>query len=76
MVFAARRKSAEELSSFLKDMGWACAHFHAGLDAGIKKDIQQAFIEGDLKVIVATNAFGMGVDKPDVRTLSSGDLIK
>ena len=76
VVFAARRKSAEELSSFLKDMGWACAHFHAGLDAGIKKDIQQAFIEGDLKVIVATNAFGMGVDKPDVRTLSSGDLIK
>ncbi|QRM18998.1 RecQ family ATP-dependent DNA helicase [Dechloromonas sp. TW-R-39-2] len=74
VVFAARRKSAEELSGFLKDMGWACAHFHAGLDAGVKKDVQQAFIEGDLKVIVATNAFGMGVDKPDVRIVIHAEI--
>lgn len=74
VVFAARRKSAEEISSFLKDMGWACAHFHAGLDAGLKKDIQQAFIAGDLKVIVATNAFGMGVDKPDVRVVIHAEI--
>lgn len=74
VVFAARRKSAEEISGFLKDMGWACAHFHAGLDAGLKKDIQQAFIEGELKVIVATNAFGMGVDKPDVRIVIHAEI--
>ena len=74
VVFAARRKSAEEISGFLKDMGWACAHFHAGLDAGLKKDIQHAFIVGDLKVIVATNAFGMGVDKPDVRIVIHAEI--
>ena len=74
VVFAARRKSAEEISAFLKDMGWACAHFHAGLDAGLKKDIQQSFISGDLKVIVATNAFGMGVDKPDVRIVIHAEI--
>jgi len=74
VVFAARRKSAEEISGFLKDMGWACAHFHAGLEAGLKKDIQHAFIVGDLKVIVATNAFGMGVDKPDVRIVIHAEI--
>lgn len=74
VVFAARRQSAEEIASFLKDMGWACAHFHAGLDPGLKKDTQQAFITGDLKVIVATNAFGMGVDKPDVRIVIHAEI--
>ncbi|MCB1968024.1 MAG: AAA family ATPase, partial [Candidatus Accumulibacter sp.] len=74
VVFTARRKSAEEISGFLRDMGWACAHFHAGLDAGIKKDVQQAFIDGELKVIVATNAFGMGVDKADVRIVIHAEI--
>ncbi len=74
VVFAARRKSAEEIAGFLKDMGWPCAHFHAGLDAGLKKDVQHAFIAGDLKVIVATNAFGMGVDKPDVRIVIHAEI--
>lgn len=74
VVFAATRKSTEEIAGFLKDMGWACAHFHAGLDAGLKKEIQHAFIEGELKAIVATNAFGMGVDKPDVRIVVHAEI--
>lgn len=74
VIFAARRKSTEEISGFLRDMGWSCAHFHAGLDSGRKKEIQQAFIEGDLKVIVATNAFGMGVDKSDVRMVIHAEI--
>jgi ATP-dependent DNA helicase RecQ len=74
IVFAARRKSCEEISDFLKDMGWACAHFHAGLEAGHKKDIQQSFIAGELRVIAATNAFGMGVDKPDVRVVIHAEI--
>ncbi len=74
IVFAARRKSCEEISDFLKDMGWACAHFHAGLEPGHKKDIQQSFIAGELRVIAATNAFGMGVDKPDVRVVIHAEI--
>ena len=74
IVFAARRKSTEEIASFLKDMGWLCACFHAGLEPGLKKDVQQSFIKGELRVIAATNAFGMGVDKPDVRLVIHAEI--
>jgi len=74
VVFTARRKSAEEIADFLKDMGWECAYFHARLDPGLKKDVQKSFIEGSLRVIVATNAFGMGVDKPDVRIVIHAEI--
>ncbi|MGN6947961.1 helicase-related protein, partial [Neisseria sp. P0014.S009] len=67
VVFVGRRKSAETYSAYLKEQGWACEHFHAGLGNNEKADIQNQFIGGSLRVIVATNAFGMGVDKPDVR---------
>lgn len=74
VIFTSRRKSAEETAGFLKDMGWACAHFHAGMDAGIKKEVQQSFLDGSLRVIVATNAFGMGVDKSDVRLVIHAEI--
>lgn len=74
IVFAARRKSTEEIACFLREMGWPCGHFHAGLDPGLKKDVQQSFIDGERRVIVATNAFGMGVDKPDVRVVIHAEI--
>ncbi|MDN5923397.1 MAG: RecQ family ATP-dependent DNA helicase [Xanthomonadales bacterium] len=74
IVFASKRARCEEIAGYLKDLGWSCAHFHAGVETGLKKDIQQAFIAGDLRVIVATNAFGMGVDKPDVRLVVHADI--
>jgi len=74
IVFTARRKSAEMIAGFLRANGWACSHFHAGLTPEVKKHVQNAFIDGDLRVIVATNAFGMGVDKPDVRLVVHAEI--
>jgi len=74
IVFASTRANAETTSGYVRDAGWSCAFFHAGLEPGTKREIQQDFIEGRLRVIVATNAFGMGVDKPDVRLVVHADV--
>ncbi len=74
VVFVSSRKRAEFLAEFLAEQGWRCKHFHAGLMPNEKKDVQEAFIRGDLQAIVATNAFGMGVDKPDVRLVVHADI--
>ena len=67
IVFCARQKTVEEVAAFLKDAGLKCAHFHGGMQGEDKRAVQEDFIAGKLDVIAATNAFGMGVDKPDVR---------
>lgn len=67
IVFCARQKTVEELAQFLKEAGLACGHFHGGMLPTDKRMVQEAFLAGTLRVIAATNAFGMGVDKPDVR---------
>lgn len=67
IVFCARQKTVEELAQFLKAAALACGHFHGGMQPADKRMVQEAFLAGSLRVIVATNAFGMGVDKPDVR---------
>jgi ATP-dependent DNA helicase RecQ len=74
VIFVSSRKGAEELADFLIGHGWACKHFHAGLEPHEKKDIQDAFKAGELKIIVATNAFGMGVDKSDIRLVVHADI--
>lgn len=74
VVFVSSRKGAEELADFLIGHGWACKYFHAGLEPHEKKDIQDAFKGGALKIIVATNAFGMGVDKSDIRLVVHADI--
>ncbi|MCG2711256.1 MAG: RecQ family ATP-dependent DNA helicase, partial [Candidatus Omnitrophica bacterium] len=73
LVFRATRKDAEMTAKFLNDQGWSVNHFHAGLNISDKKAIQDAFLSGDLRVICATNAFGMGVDKPNIRLVVHGD---
>ncbi|MGC3871696.1 RecQ family ATP-dependent DNA helicase [Halomonas sp. GXIMD04776] len=74
VVFVASRSKAEQLAEFLAHQDWACRYFHAGLQPHEKKDIQDAFKAGTLRLIVATNAFGMGVDKPDVRLVIHADI--
>lgn len=74
VVFVSRRKSAEAYAEYLKKMGWECEHFHAGLQQNAKAEVQDSFLKGSLRVIVATNAFGMGVDKPDVRLVVHAEI--
>ena len=74
IVYCARRRQAEDIAAFLGAKGVAAEHFHAGLSPEIKKTVQQRFIDGELRVIVATNAFGMGIDKPDVRLVIHADI--
>ncbi|WP_443696241.1 RecQ family ATP-dependent DNA helicase [Pseudomonas sp.] len=74
VIFVSSRKSAEELSEFLVGQSWPCKHFHAGLAPNEKADIQDDFKSGKLRVIVATNAFGMGVDKSDIRLVVHADI--
>ena len=74
IVYCATRRHTEEVAEFLRDKGIEAGYFHAGLQPETKKDVQQSFISGDLRVIVATNAFGMGIDKPDVRLVVHADI--
>ena len=74
IVYCASRKQTEEVTAFLQEKGLAAGYFHAGLAPESKKNVQQRFIGGELKVISATNAFGMGIDKPDVRLVIHADI--
>jgi ATP-dependent DNA helicase RecQ len=69
IVYAPTRRGAEEEAERLAARGWRARCYHAGLDASRRDAAQRAFIEGSLEVIVATNAFGMGIDRPDVRAV-------
>lgn len=73
IVFRATREAAESIAEFLRAKGWRAAHFHAGMTPSEKKRIQDEFLGGDLQVICATNAFGMGIDKEDVRLVIHAD---
>ena len=74
IVYCATRRQAEEVAEFLQAQGMKADHFHAGLPPETKKNVQQSFIRGDLRAIAATNAFGMGIDKPDVRLVIHADI--
>jgi len=74
VVYCAKRNSTEEAAEFLVNAGWPAAAFHAGLTAPEKRRIQEAFIEGTIRVVCATNAFGMGIDKEDVRLVLHADI--
>lgn len=73
IVFRATRHATEETAKFLREKGWSTANFHAGLTPPEKKRIQDEFLAGNTKVISATNAFGMGIDKENVRLVIHAD---
>ena len=69
IVYAPTRKKTEAESARLAGRGWRCAGYHAGMSGRERDAAQNAFIEGALDVVVATNAFGMGIDRSDVRAV-------
>ena len=74
IVYVRSRKRTRELSEMLTAEGISAAPYHAGLDPVVKAERQALWKSGRVRVIVATNAFGMGIDKPDVRIVVHYDL--
>jgi ATP-dependent DNA helicase RecQ len=74
LVYAATRKNAEAYSQALKRAGMRSRVYHAGLEGEVRERAQDVFMAGQLDVIVATNAFGMGVDKSDIRLVVHADI--
>lgn len=67
IIYAATRKEVDNIYELLSSKGFSVAHYHAGLSEDKRKENQEDFIYDRAKIMVATNAFGMGIDKPDVR---------
>jgi ATP-dependent DNA helicase RecQ len=74
IVYCATRKEVERVTDELREAGVSVAAYHAGLDPDVRARSQRAFIVDDVRVMVATNAFGMGIDKPDVRWVIHNNL--
>ncbi|MBL8966393.1 MAG: DNA helicase RecQ [Spirochaetaceae bacterium] len=76
IVYCFSRARAEEVAAYLEARGVAALPYHAGLPAETRARNQDAFIDDDVRVVAATTAFGMGIDKPDVRFVIHADLPK
>jgi len=76
IIYCLSRKRVDELAAQLQADGVRALPYHAGLDAKTRRDNQESFIRDDAQVIVATIAFGMGINKPDVRWVVHYDLPK
>jgi ATP-dependent DNA helicase RecQ len=74
IVYVRNRKKTKEIAAFLKSVGINADYYHAGLSPEIRSYKQDLWKSGKIQVIVATNAFGMGIDKPDVRSVVHLDL--
>lgn len=74
IVYVRSRKRTQIIAEWLQSVGISASFYHAGLDAKTRDYRQQLWMDGKIKVIAATNAFGMGIDKPDVRLVVHMDL--
>ncbi len=69
IVYAGTRRETEQTADVIGACGWRTAPYHAGLDGDVRSKVNRAFAAGRLDVVVATNAFGMGIDRPDIRAV-------
>lgn len=67
IVYVRNRKESQELAQKISNAGYSASFYHAGLDASVRSERQNLWQTGKLRIVVATSAFGMGIDKPDVR---------
>jgi ATP-dependent DNA helicase RecQ len=74
IVYCLSRKSTEELAAYLRAAGLSAGHYHAGMNPDDRSRVQDAFRKGDVDVVTATIAFGMGIDKSNVRFVVHRDL--
>ncbi|MDR5171044.1 DNA helicase RecQ [Methylobacillus flagellatus] len=76
IIYCLSRRKVEETAAWLKEQGWDALPYHAGLDASLRQANQQRFLREEGIIMVATVAFGMGIDKPNVRFVVHLDLPK
>jgi ATP-dependent DNA helicase RecQ len=69
IVYAATRRATEQWSEQLREQGWNAAHYHAGMESEARTRVASAFAAQTTSIIVATNAFGMGIDRADIRAV-------
>ena len=69
IIYSPTRKAAEDEAQRLRAADWRCRAYHAGMDGTTRNSVQVQFMSGELDVVVATNAFGMGIDRADVRAV-------
>lgn len=74
IVYVRSRRATAKIADMLNEAGISATFYHAGLEASVKEQRQQDWKDGRVRVIVATNAFGMGIDKPDVRVVVHMDI--
>lgn len=67
IIYTSSRKKAEEIAEYLNLHGKSCSYYHAGMTSPERRRVQEEFVEGKSSTIAATNAFGMGIDKADIR---------
>jgi len=74
IIYTQNRKKTQEVAEFLVNNGFTAEYYHAGLSANAKDEREERWKSGKSRIMVATNAFGMGIDKPDVRIVLHTDL--
>lgn len=74
IIYCKTRKQTKTVADMLRAQGHSADYYHAGLDAAQRNEKQQAWIQNNIRLIVCTNAFGMGIDKPDVRLVVHYDI--